>query len=113
MANFSIQDLERLAAMGQGGGESTSYDHPGDITFYEALPQPRNIRADIYKVVLDAERWMSRGEIGKALKLKRSNWLNAHIDALVDLGYLRREVGTWHNGMTVYWYAVAPRMDGE
>jgi hypothetical protein len=101
MAHFTIEDLERL--VGQGGDNVTSYNQSD----YMTSPVFRvDVRRDIYDVVCQSDRAVTRGEIARALKRKPSPWLNGRIDQLVADGYLKRSEYTWHNGMPVYYYEV-------
>lgn len=102
MAQFSIADLERLATIGKGSGHVTSHDHSDHETFN----LHRNVRGEIYAFALASGRAVSRGEIAKALKLKKTGWLHSHIEALVGAGKLTRREGLWTNGVLMYWYTV-------
>ena len=101
MAHYTIEDLERLA--GQGAGNVPSYAQS------EYMPSPVfrvDIRRQIYDVVCQSDRAVTRGEIARTLNRKASTWLNGRIDQLVEDGYLKRSEYTWHNGMPVYYYEV-------
>ncbi len=102
MAHYSIEDLNRLVE--QGSGNVPSYAPTEDI------PSPVfrvDIRRQIYDVVCQSDRAVTRGEIARALKRKPSTWLNERIDQLVEVGYFKRSEYTWHNGMPVFYYEVA------
>lgn len=87
-----IDELERLAAAeraGQGQGYNTSHDHSDNVTFHRPpTPQER-----VYNAILLSGGGVTRGDIARALGLRKTPWLIAHIDAMVADGYLRRTHG--------------------
>lgn len=101
-----IEELERLVAAqqaGQGNSHHTSRDSQGNVTFHrQPTPQER-----VYNAVLEAGRAVTRGDIAKALGLRKTPWLNGVIEGLVADGYLTRTHGTWKNGVVMYLYEVA------
>ncbi|MCK6577270.1 MAG: hypothetical protein L6Q98_04100 [Anaerolineae bacterium] len=109
--SFTIAQLEQIAAMGEGSGHLASCDQSGNVTFYAAPPAQRDIRREIFDVVLHktrAQEWCDRGYVRRVLGLKSTKWLHDHMDRLVSEGYLVRVETVQTNGMKHYWYAVAP-----
>ena len=64
---------------------------------------PRKIYDAIYK----ANGWVQRSDIAKSLGLKKTKWLNDHIEQLVSDGHIVKTASVRCNGATEFWYAVA------
>lgn len=103
--HYTIEELERL--VGRGSSYVSSHDRNDHVTTHQPPLVRRDVRRDIYDFVLQSGRAVTRGEIAKALKLKKTGWLHNHIEQLVTDGYLIRFNGHWHNGMIMFWYEVA------
>ena len=109
MANqhvYTIETLERL--LSEGGRDNTSQNHNGHDTSHVPPLAPAHIRSRIYRVVLDATEAVSRAQIAKALKIKKTPWLLQAIEGLVSDGYLTRSQSIRPNGVVMYWYKVKP-----
>ena len=104
MAHYSMKDLERLVE--QGGENTPSYAQGENIPTSVFRV---DVRRQIYDVVSQASRAVTRGEIARCLKRKPSTWLNGRIDQLVEDGFLKRSEYTWPNGMPVFYYEIAGR----
>lgn len=91
MANFTMAELEALVE--QGEGYKTSHDH---------VP----VQKRIYDVVVQQGR-SSRSQIATALKLKKTPWLHANIEQLVEDGRLERSQTVRPNGVVMFWYEIA------
>ncbi len=121
MAEYSMQQLEALAAMERGedvpteppGGSSATYRHPMGSATYQPPPLPRDVRRDIYNAVYSAGRAVGRAEIAKALGVKKTPWLCQHIERLVDERFLVKIVGYAPTGATMYFYGVAEQDGGQ
>lgn len=109
---WTLDQLEAIVSEGQGGGNAPSRLQSGHAPSYNPPPRERDIRRSIWDFVYSADRWVSRAEIAKALSLKKTNWLTAHIERLVTEGYLVRETTIRANGMTMIWYAVPRGSEG-
>lgn len=111
MAKLDLRQSQRddsglLLSVEEGSGNITSRDQNGNVTFH-ALPEARrDIRRDVYKAIADSGRVMSRGDIAKALGLKKTPWLTTVIEGLVVDGYLTKEHGIWKNGVVMYYYGI-------
>lgn len=112
MPILTRDDLER-AGLKTSGGHSTSKDRNDSMGFNAPPPDVRrDIRREIWQIVDAANGgWVTRTDIYKALKLKKTPWINKHVERLVDEGYLQVYRGAWVNGFPMFWYRV-PR-DGE
>jgi hypothetical protein len=109
MANqhsFTLADLERLVE--QGGGNTTSQDSHGNDTSHRTPLAPEHIRTRIFNVVSRADGAVSRADIAKALKIKKTPWLITAIEGLVGDGFLTRFETIRANGVLMYWYEVHP-----
>jgi hypothetical protein len=65
-----------------------------------------DIKQEILRAVAVGEL-LTRADIARAVKRKKSTWLNEHIEALVSSGHLRRHIGAWRSNANVYFYEVA------
>jgi len=105
MADFKIADLERIVAIEQWRGSSTSQDRTDSST--SQLPRAKeDIRRDVYAAVVMSGRWVKRAEIAKLLNLKKTPWLNATIEQLVIDGYLIKYIQERPNQLPVHYYDV-------
>lgn len=105
MADFKIADLERLVAIEQGTGSSTS-QHQSDSTTFQPPSHKMDIRRDIYTAVMMSGCLVSRAEIAKLLGLKKTPWLVAAIEELVNAGYLLKYIQERRNQLPIYFYTV-------
>lgn len=107
MPSYSREQLEALASTSeQERGYDTSH-HPSHINTYHAPPPaPRDIRRAIYDAVYSAGR-ASRADIAKALGVRKTPWLTAHVERLVSEGYLVKLEGIAKNGAQMFFYEVA------
>lgn len=101
---FTIAELEKL--VGSEGGNNTSQDHIGNDTSHSAPLAPVHIRERIYNVCKRADGAVSRADIARALKVKKTPWLIASIEGLVGDGFLTRFETIRANGVLMYWYEV-------
>jgi hypothetical protein len=92
--------------VGQGREFDTSQYQNGAVTYHPLPSFPEHIRKRIYDVVCEAKGWVSRADIAKALKLKKTPWLHEHIEALVAEHYLVRSHIYRPNGVIMYYYEV-------
>jgi hypothetical protein len=106
MTSFTMAQLEALSAIEQGSGVDTSQDHFDLNTSYNPPKLERGINRQIYDVLYRSADWQSRAEIAKALKLKKTGWLIAAVEQLVENGYVTKTETTRSNGMKHFWYAV-------
>jgi len=107
MTSYTLAELERLAAVGQGREHDSSRDHTGYDSSRYAPPSERTIGQRIYDFLYLNPGWHSRADIAKALNLKKTNWLNESIERLVQSGHVVKEKTTRPNGAIMFWYAVA------
>jgi hypothetical protein len=105
MTDFKIADLERLVALEQANGSSTS-QYPTDSSTFQAPAHKSDVRRDIYTAVMMSGCLVSRGEIAKLLGLKKSPWFVAAIEELVNAGYLLKYVQERPNQLPIYFYSV-------
>ena len=106
MANFTLEDLERIVAIEQGTSHETARLQNGHETSRYRPPPERTVGQRIYDFLYKDQQWHSRADIAKALGLKKTNWLNGHIEQLVERGQLVKEMTTRPNGAAQFWYAV-------
>lgn len=85
-----------------GRGYETSRNQTDRVTFH----RPATMREKVYDVV-NAASSPTRGDIARALGLKKTPWLTAVIEGLVNEGYLIRKHDAWKNGCLMYRYEVA------
>lgn len=86
-------------------GIDTSKDRNDSIQSHTPPDARRDVRIEIWNMVKAANgAWVTRTEICKALKLKKTPWLNGHIERLVNEGYLEPYRGKCPNGYPKYWY---------
>lgn len=109
MPSYSRAQLEVLASTREQGDSHDTSRHPSDNVTFHPPPAPRDVRRDIYNAVYSAGRAISRADIAKALGVKKTPWLCAHVERLVDEGYLVKLTGAAPNGATMYFYEVAQR----
>lgn len=104
---FTMAELQQKLDLlrGQGAGHVTSHDQPGHVT-YQPPPLRRDVGREIYDAIYGAGKALSRGEIAKLLKLKKTPWLIDHIEQLAAKGYLVKTEGKWRNGFLMYYYQV-------
>lgn len=108
MAQYSIEDLERLSALtGQGGTPETSRDQTGDVTLPDVPAAKSDIRRDIYTVCLMNGQWMTVGQVARTLHLKKTGWLYRAFEDLVEAGYLVKYVQSTEGGLPTFFYKVA------
>jgi hypothetical protein len=100
-----IEELERLVAIEQGTGSSTSQDRTDSNTL-QLPPAKEDIRRDVYAAVVMSGRWVRRAEIAKLLNLKKTPWLNTTIEQLVIDGYLIKYIQERPNQLPVCYYDV-------
>lgn len=98
MPTYTLQDLKRLAA-----GSSTS-QHQNDSGTSQRLPARPDIRRDVYTAVMMAGHPVRRAEIAKLLGLKKTPWLVATIEELVDSGYLVKHVDQQPQQLPTFYY---------
>lgn len=104
MSHFTIADLERLVTMaGEGAGHVSLRAPTGNVPTFDFRV---DIRRDIYNAVVSAGRAVTRADIAKAVRRKKSRWLNERIEDLVGDGLLHRSHGYWKNGVVMYFYEV-------
>jgi len=107
VANFTIADLERLVeTVEQGERDATAQTHCSVTTSYNPPKLERDIRRQIYDVLHKNKNWMSRADIAKALKLKKTEWLNNAIESLVRDKYIVKTETPKTNGMKHFWYGI-------
>lgn len=87
------------------GNDTYRYQN-GINTSHKKLPVTRDLNREIYLYVSENGGGVTRLEICKHLKLQKSPWLIAKIDALVSDGFLTRRNETYRNGFVVYLYEV-------
>jgi hypothetical protein len=87
-------------------GNDTSRNRNGDDTSRKIPQYRRDYEREIYLWIATENRAVNRGEICKAMKLKKTNWLIEKIERLVADGFLIRSNGTYRNGFLVYLYQV-------
>lgn len=101
---FTIAQLEKLVE--QGGGNDTSQHLNGHDTYHGAPLAPAHVRTRIYNFVAKSDGAVTRAEIAKALKVKKTPWLITSIEGLVGDGFLTRFETIRPNGVLMYWYRV-------
>ena len=74
---------------------------------YAPPPKKRDIRREIFNVCWDTERAVTLREICAALGVRKSTWLRAHVQALVDDGYLIQSEQPYRPNLPCYVYEVA------
>lgn len=99
------EQLEQIVALkGQGGHARTSQDQNSPMTYQ--LPSRRDIRSDVYSLVVQVSgQWVTRSWIATQLGLKKTPWLTATIEKLVDEGYLVKHIQERGRQLPVCWYA--------
>lgn len=108
MTAYTIPQLEALARMTQtveqGGRNEKARESMRNVPSREVPLAQKTVRERIYAYAIKSDGAVTRGDIAKALKLKKSTWLNGVIEGLVSDGYLTREHDCWKNGMVMYRY---------
>lgn len=77
----------------------------GNVTWHEVPEFRRDIRRDVYVFVLE-NPMCNRAAIAKGLHLKKTPWLIATIEDLVQRGYLSKTETPWRNGVPMFLYVV-------
>jgi hypothetical protein len=89
-------------------GERTSIDTSRDAisigTSQNVELAPKHPRERIWEFVALSGRAVSRGEIAKGLGYKKAPWINAHIESLVQDGWLERGHTIRPGGVVMFWY---------
>lgn len=101
MAAYTMADLERLAALGSGTSQ-----HQIDSGTSQQLPPRKDIRRDVYTVVIMAAQPVRRAEIAALLGLRKTPWLVATIEQLVDAGYLDKLIDEREGQLPVFYYRI-------
>lgn len=109
MAQFNgTTELAQIIALKGRGADNSTYQDESSINTYRLPPSDfRDIRREIYNVVYGAGQPISRAQIAKALKVNKTPWLLAHLERLVNEGYLVKSQGQWRTGALMYFYEVA------
>ncbi len=109
MAAIDLRNAQRSETgelIGQGREFRTSRNQFGTETSHPLPSFPEHIQKRIYDVVCNADGWVSRADIAKALGLKKTPYLVGHLEALVGAGYLHRDQVVRPSGMVMYFYEV-------
>lgn len=106
MADRETARLLALAEIEKGRGDAPSYALNRNMQVYAPPPSERDIRNKIYQCVYAANDWVGRAFIAKKCEVKKTTWLNRHIEQLVIEGYLVKYETDKLNGMKQFWYAV-------
>lgn len=101
---FTIAQLERLVE--QGGGIDTSRYQNSIDTSHATPLSPVHIRDRVYAVVAKCDGGVSRTDIAKALKVKKTPWLINTIESLVADCFLTKVTTVRPNGVIMYCYYV-------
>lgn len=107
MPVLNLRNSERSETgqlIGQGRESSTSQNRSGNETLHPLPSFPEHVQKRIYDVVKNANGWVSRSDIAKAMGLKKTPWLHMHIELLVSDGYLHRDQVVRPNGMVMFFY---------
>lgn len=95
-----------LAELQKRGGDAPAYAPNRNMQAYSPPPSERDIRNKIYDHVYAANDWVGRSYIADKCKVRKTTWLNKHIEQLVIEGYLVKTETTKLNGMKQFWYGV-------
>jgi len=95
-----------VAWEGQGSNREQARPQARHVP-YHPPPLKRDIQRSIYNTVYHANRAISGRQIAESLGLKKTTWLEAHLQRLVDARYLSRTVKPYRPNMPIYFYEVA------
>lgn len=84
-----------------GRGESSRED-----SLHVKFSREASLGERIYRIVWQSGGAVSRADIAKALGVRKSSWLNGHIESLVNRGYLTRTHRLQPNGVVKYLYTI-------
>jgi hypothetical protein len=103
---FTMQDLDRLVeAKGQGSDRVEARPQSRYVP-YQPPRSKRDIQRAIYNAVYNAGGAVTRRQIAEAIGIKKTTWLEAHIERLVQDCHLVRTATPYRPGMMMYFYEV-------
>ena len=103
---FTMHDLERLVATKEQGRNLVKERPQTRVVPYQPPPLKRDIQRSIYNAVYNAGGAVSRRQIADAIGIKKTTWLEAHIERLVQDCHLVRIAKPYRPGMMQYFYEV-------
>lgn len=74
---------------------------------YQPPPLKRDIQRSIYNAVYEADRAVSRRQIADLIGLKKTTWLEDHIERMVRSRHLIRTEKPYRPGINQYFYEAA------
>ena len=105
---FTIAELEALV-VSKGKGSKVPQARPlSRVVPYQPPALKRDIQRSIYNAVYNEGRAVSRREIAYCIGVKKTTWLDAHIERLVSDRHLIRTQMPYRPGIVIYFYTVAP-----
>jgi len=104
--HFSMQELEEILRS-KGQANLCVEERPQTrYVPYQPPPLKRDIQRSIYNAVYNAGGAVSRRQIADAIGIKKTTWLEAHIERLVQDCHLVKIAKPYRPGMMEYFYQV-------
>jgi len=103
--HFTMAELEAIVQREQGGFADKGRTQARGVP-YQPPPLKRDIQRTIYNAVWNAGGEVSRRQIAEAIGIKKTTWLEAHIERLVQDCHLVRIEKPYRPGMMMYFYQV-------